>query len=48
MNGWTPQMVWRLPKSVHAELVQMLLEDDKAHAPKSEHGLTLNTGFADR
>lgn len=28
-------MVMRLPKSVHGALVQMLLDDDKASAPKS-------------
>jgi hypothetical protein len=39
MNGWTPEMVMRLPQSVHGSLVQMLIDDDKASAPKS-------TGFS--
>ncbi len=37
---WTPDVVMRLPKSVHSRLVQMLLDDDAASAPKSD-GFTL-------
>lgn len=40
MNGWTPDMVLRLPKSFHASLVEMLIEDDKANAPKGNVDLT--------
>jgi hypothetical protein len=35
MNGWTPDMVMRLPQSVHEHLVQMLIDDDAANSPKT-------------
>jgi hypothetical protein len=41
-------MVMRLPKSAHNSLVQMLLEDDKASAPKTDGGFNLNEAFNDR
>jgi len=41
-------MVMRLPKSVHSSLVQMLLDDDKASAPKTDTGFDLNQAFNDR
>jgi hypothetical protein len=46
MNGWTPQMVWRQPQSVHERLVQMLLNDDQQG--KQTEGYTENNGFNDR
>ncbi len=46
MNGWTPDMVLRLPASVHQSLVKMLQADDQAHAPKSD-GFDLTAGFQD-
>jgi hypothetical protein len=39
---WTPDVVMRLPTSVHARLVQMLLDDDAASKPTST-GFDLTT-----
>ena len=42
-------MVMRLPRTVHARVVQMLVDDDKASASKTTtDGLTLHDGFNDR
>lgn len=37
MNGWTPDMVMRLPVTVHRALVAMLQADDEASQPKSDN-----------
>jgi hypothetical protein len=46
MNGWTPDMVMRLPNSVHRSLVQMLLDDDKPSTPTPDGGFNLTEGFS--
>jgi hypothetical protein len=47
MNGWTPDMVMRLPQAVHARLVQMLLDDDKPSTPTTT-GFDLTEGFSSK
>lgn len=41
-------MVMRQSHSVHARLVQMLIDDDKGTAPKTDSGFSLTDGFTDQ